>query len=121
MPFTQKDIVKIKGERLPEGIGPHPFLIINSESCISSDGTRRYLGVMLTHSPHKNKYTFEVKRDMIDGAHDGSFQQIRTNIIVAFRESDISPDASHYIGKMKPAFFKLVMHHIKDYTLQIDS
>lgn len=121
MKFTQKDIVKIKGERLPEGIGPHPFIIINCEKCISNDKeVRRYVGAMITHSTNKDGFTFELKPEMVDGGNATGYQQIRTNLIVGFRESDISPDSTHYVGRMKKIFFQKLMEEIKNYTLSID-
>jgi hypothetical protein len=119
--YTQRDIIKVRGDRLPENIDPHPFLIINCETVISCDSNiRRYLGVMLTHTKIRDRYTFEVTPDMIDGALNNSFRQIRTNIIASFRQSDISPDSSVYIGKMKPIYFKQVVEQITNYILSID-
>lgn len=117
--YYQRDIIKVKKRELPGGtLETHPFLILSCELANNSDNTERYYtGVMLTHTKYKDRFTFEVTPDMIEGHHDGSWSQIRLYIISGFTNSSISTDAGCYIGKLKPAFFKEVLETIKDYVL----
>jgi hypothetical protein len=120
MPFNQRDIVKVKAP-LPDGTYKvHPFLIISCESCISLEKERYYTGVMMTHSKYKDRFSFEVKADMIDGKWDEDWSQVRIHIIVSFRESDISNDSGNYLGKMKKIDFSAVIENITTYVLRID-
>jgi hypothetical protein len=121
MPFHQRDIVKVK-RPMPDGPElSHPFLIISNERANSHEKNRRYIGVMITHSKERDKFTFELTKDMVDGKLGDKFCQIREHLIVGFSESDISRDVTHYVGKMKMVHFKAVLDQIKEYVIFPDA
>jgi hypothetical protein len=121
MPFQQKDIVKVSAP-LPDGtITVHPFLIISCETCISHEKKERYYtGIMMTHSGYRDRFSFPVKPEMIDGRWNESWSQIRIHIIVSFRESDIGKNATDYLGKMKKVDFRAVIDNVITYVICID-
>lgn len=120
MPFSQRDIVKTK-VNLPDGQDlSHPCLIISCELANGHEDKRRYCGVMITHSTKKDRFSKPITKEMIEGHWEDGSQQIRLHILVTFRESDISRDSTHYMGRMKKEHFKSVIEDIKSFTLYID-
>lgn len=120
MTYFQRDIVKVKA-KLPSGeIQTHPFLIISNESVNKHEKKRFYIGVMLTHSKEKDRFSFPLYNSMIDGNLGNENCQIRLHIIHSFTELDISPDMTVYIGKMKAINFREVLQQIKDYVVSPD-
>lgn len=68
-------------------------MIISNERCHSNDKKeRRYIGVMLTHSKHEDKFTLEIKAEMLETKWNEEWSQIRIHVIGTFREQDISRD-----------------------------
>lgn len=118
MPFTQRDIVKLKN-RMREGIDPHPYLIISCEDSIACENKRHYTGVMLTHSGYKNRFTFKIAKEMIDGNWGEDWSQARTHLLATFTDDDIV-NSNAYLGKIKPTFFKALLEHINTFVLKID-
>jgi hypothetical protein len=120
MPYCQRDIVKVK-RPLPGGQEEtHPFLIISNKRSNSHERRERsYVGVMLTDSLYKDKFSFPVTKDMVDGSvNDGC--QVRPHIIAFFNESDISRDSTKYLGNMKKPYFIAVLNFIKDNIISPD-
>lgn len=119
MNFTQKDIVRLKN-KMRQGIDPHPYLIISCEDSISCEGKRHYTGVMLTHSGYKNRFTFKIEKEMIDGSWSDDWSQARAHLLATFTNDDIA-DTNQYLGKIKKAFFKALLEHINTYVFKVDS
>jgi hypothetical protein len=120
MPYTQRDIVKIKA-RIPNIDGDsHPFLILSCEKVNSHESERSYIGVMITHSTKRDKFSFPLTQIMVDGNIGNAPAQIRLHMIVKFLESSISSDATRHVGKMKKIDFKQVLDQIRDYVMCID-
>jgi hypothetical protein len=112
MPYQQRDIIKVARTGIAEA---HPFLIISSDISIQAEQDPLYVGVMLTHTQFKNRFTIPITPDMVDGSITADWQQVRMHMIASFRESHISKDATKYLGKMKVAHFNAVLDQIKDY------
>ncbi len=120
MPYSQRDIVKVKAP-LPDGtIATHPFLILTGENVNSHETPRNYVGVMLTHNPKRDKFSLPINADMMETYWNEPNAQIRLHIISRFSENDISQDSTKYVGRMKRADFIAIIGQIKDYTLRIE-
>jgi len=120
MPFQQRDIVKVKLgiPNVEEDV--HPFLIISCELANSRGNERSYTGVMMTHSPNKDRFTLQVTADMVEGHWDEKWVQIRLHLIVTFTESNISRDITHYVGRIKKIDFKNIVDQIRDFVFNPD-
>jgi hypothetical protein len=119
MPYEQRDIVKVK-RVLPTGEElVHPFIIISNTRAINHEPVLYYMGIMITHSDRQDKFSFKIDSTMVDGRVDDGCQ-VRQHILVGFRQSDISRDATAYMGKMKKQFFQILMRQICDNVLSID-
>lgn len=121
MPFYQRDIVKVK-LKLPDGSEKtHPYLIISCEDANSRESDRTYLGVMVTHSQSRDKFSISIKKEMMETHWDDSpAQQIRTTIFGYFTDKNISRDITHHVGRMKKIHFENILGQVKDFVFKLD-
>lgn len=120
MPFSQRDIVKVKA-KMPDGSEEtHPFLIISCEYANGYEAERCYCGVMITHSQTKNRFTIPLISEMMETYWNEPFAQVRMHLITKFMESDISRDVTHYVGRMKKVDFVNVIDQIKSFIFSVD-
>jgi hypothetical protein len=117
--YSQKEIVRLKVP-LRDDISPHPILILSCEDCISCEnGKRHYIGVMLTHSNYKNRFSFPITKEMIDGAWSDDWSQARCHILVTITEDHIA-DNNALLGKMKKFYFERLLEHINTFSFKVD-
>lgn len=90
---SQGDIIFLSNENeLPDGTKKkHPILIINSNKSISHEGVDKcfYIGVMLTTSSQKDRYSLPIRNEQLLRPADKAGMQIRKHIIFSFNEKEI--------------------------------
>jgi hypothetical protein len=120
MPFHQKDIVKVNAPVAGISEPSHPCLIISCEAANGHEKIRIYTGVMVTHAKGRDRFTKEITKDMMETHWKDEWSQIRLHILIRFKESDISRDATHHVGRMKQVDFKSVLEDIQCLVLTLD-
>jgi hypothetical protein len=114
--YKQGDVVWLNDPiPIPDGSQlAHPVIIISSN--MSNSYENYYTGLMMSTTPHTDKFTFACSQDMFEGNLNKDHCQIRIYISVSFRETAVRSK----MNKMKPIFFKALMENIKNYLFAID-
>ncbi|MGG9970394.1 type II toxin-antitoxin system PemK/MazF family toxin [Ferruginibacter sp. SUN002] len=114
--YKQADLVELDFPiSLPDGNDLyHPVLIISCHAANSRES--HYTGIMMTASTYKDMFSFNVSNDMFDAHLNKSNCQLRLQIIVTFKESQIKK----LLNKMKKIHFKAAVEQLKDYVLSVD-
>jgi len=107
MPFQRGDIIEIPFI-IPHNnrAENHPAVIISNEDVYGTDEC--YICAMMTHSQHRDRFTFVITEDMLVRPGDGQFSQVRCHLITYVLDSHIIRNSNR--GKMKSAVDRLVAH-----------
>ncbi len=109
--FKRGDYVLAKFSLPSDPVGletEHPILIISPEDTFHIDES--YLGVMLTHRSYVDRFTFEIKPNMLVNGGDGSYIQARCHLVTYIFDSFLR---SHRIlDHMKSEYVDQLVEHI---------
>lgn len=114
MSYNRGDIIEFYLE-LPyqSHLKPHPFVIISNDDVFEEDGM--YVCVMITHSQHTDKYSFEIEDKMLVNKSDGRFSQVRCHLIVNVKAEDIQVTKTR--NSMKKRYVNSLVSYINTVTL----
>ena len=91
MPYQRGDIVEvpfiIPDTNRSEN---HPAVIISNDNVSAGDGI--YICAMITHSVHRDMFSFILENDMLNRPLDDAISQVRCHLITYILESHVIPN-----------------------------
>ncbi|MFN8698948.1 MAG: type II toxin-antitoxin system PemK/MazF family toxin [Flavobacteriales bacterium] len=95
------------------GAGKHTALVLSCPEVYHSE--KMYLVTMITHSPRRDKFTFEIRKEMyVDGDFYSENQQVRLHFILMVADEDLGMSKG---AKLKRPYVDQIVQRIASAAL----